>query len=188
MSKSKISWNEAAGIARDLLAHLTPACERVLVAGSLRRRKPEIGDIEIVARPVMRPVLDMFGDAISEESALDDALARLGVALTKNGERYKQFTFGGQQVDLFIATAETWGCVATIRTGSSDFSRWLVTERKYGGAKPHHMDFKEGRLLSAGAPLVTPEERDVFAALELEWVEPIDRIDGRWRGKGEVGR
>lgn len=71
---------------------------------------------------------------------------------------------GGVGVDLFIASRETWGCVATIRTGSADFTHWLVTPRRQGGRA-----------------FETREELDVFAALDVAWVEPAERAAGRWR-------
>jgi len=99
----------------------------------------------------------------------------------KNGERYKQFLWHGVSVDLFIATPDTWGCVATIRTGSADFTRWLVTSRRYGGACPSHLKFGEGRIAEGVHLLETREEADVFNALGIPWVEPVDRVTGRWR-------
>lgn len=186
MSKSKLPLSDAEAIASAFVSAIAPGCARTLVAGSVRRRKAEIGDIEIVATPTMHPVRDLFGDVAGAESALDDLLVALALPRTKDGPRYKQLTYAGTQIDLFLATPETWGCVATIRTGSADFSRWLVTELKYGGAKPHHLKFEDGRLLANGQALATPEERDVFAALELPWVEVEDRTEGRWRGRGRT--
>lgn len=186
MSKAatKMPYDYALGIAEHLVSKLQPGCERILIAGSLRRRKPEVGDIELVATPKLTTALDMFGEPIAgmERSGLDDQLAMLATeGYTKNGAKYKQFTYHGASVDLFIASPETWGCVATIRTGSADFTHWLVSPRRSGGGCPSHLKFNEGRLLSGGAVHPTPEEADVFAALEQRWVEPVDRIDGRWK-------
>lgn len=187
MSKSKIPLSDAEAIASAFVFRIAPACVRTLIAGSVRRRKAEIGDIEIVAIPRTSPELDMFGFPTGAQlSALDALLDDLALPRTKNGPKYKQLTYEGTQIDLFLATPETWGCVATIRTGSADFSRWLVTELKYGGAKPHHLKFEDGRLLANGQALATPEERDVFAALDLAWVEVEDRTEGRWRGRGRL--
>lgn len=186
MSKTatKMPYDYAIGLAEHLVLKLRPGCERILIAGSLRRHKAEIGDIEIVAMPKLETTLDLFGMPIAglERSGLDDCLAQLSTeGYTKNGPKYKQFIYEGVSVDLFIASAQTWGCVATIRTGSADFTHWLVTPRRSGGGCPSHIKFSEGRLLSGGAHHPTPEEVDVFAALETPWIEPTDRIDGRWR-------
>lgn len=181
---TKVPYAEAMTIARDLVARLDSGCARWLIAGSLRRRKPEIGDIELVVIPCHEEMLDLFGEPVAgmERSALDDVLAGLGpLSFTKNGEKYKQFSWKGINVDLFIATRETWGCVATIRTGSADFSRWLVTDRRHGGAKPSGMKFEDGRLWFNGRALDTSEERMVFEALDLSWIEPEKRTEGQWR-------
>lgn len=179
--KSKIPYAEAIAAAEILKGKLAPGCERTLIAGSLRRGKPEVGDIELVVMPKVEASLDLFGAAVGVHSLLDDVLAELKTeGYTKNGERYKQFIWHGYSVDLFIATLDTWGCVATIRTGSADFTHWLVSPRRQGGGCPSHLKFSEGRIVENGKRLDTPEEADVFAALNQPWVEPAERIAGRW--------
>jgi DNA polymerase/3'-5' exonuclease PolX len=42
---------DAQRIADKLIADLSPHCDRIEVAGSVRRQKPECGDIELVAIP-----------------------------------------------------------------------------------------------------------------------------------------
>lgn len=53
-SGAKVDWAVALEVARKVIAELELVCERVKVAGSLRRRKPAVGDIEIVALPAFR--------------------------------------------------------------------------------------------------------------------------------------
>ena len=181
---TKLPYAEALAIADHLVRKLEGACERILIAGSLRRRKDAIGDIELVAQPRLTPQLDIFEQPIAglEHSALDDALAQISwEGQSKNGPKYKQYTYKGVTVDLFIASRETWGCVATIRTGSADFSHWLVTPRRQGGGCPSHLRFSEGRIWAGAQALDTPEERDVFEAMGIGWVEPVERREGRWR-------
>jgi DNA polymerase/3'-5' exonuclease PolX len=183
MSKTeqKMPYNYALELAQTLETTLRFGCERTLIAGSIRRKRAEIGDIELVVMPKMQPIYDMFGDVVGERSMLDDVLATLGpLSYTKSGPRFKQFTWEGAPVDLFIASRDTWGCVATIRTGSADFSHWLVTPRKYGGGCPSHLKFVEGRVMYGVQALETPEEADVFKALDLKWVPIENRSDRRW--------
>lgn len=182
MSKGdKIPYRAALETAQALETSLTFVCERTLIAGSLRRRKSEVGDLELVVLPKLEPIIDMFGEVIGQRSLLDEALATIAPTRTKDGERYKQFTWEGMPVDLFIATRETWGCVATIRTGSADFTHWLVTNRRQGGGCPSHLKFHEGRLVDGAKALDTSEEQLLFQALEQDWIEPVERIDGRWK-------
>jgi DNA polymerase/3'-5' exonuclease PolX len=42
----RIPLAAADAIAADVLAQLQPHCERIAIAGSVRRRRPTIGDIE----------------------------------------------------------------------------------------------------------------------------------------------
>jgi DNA polymerase/3'-5' exonuclease PolX len=178
--KQKIPLADAMPLAVALMNLLAPACERIMIAGSLRRQKAEIGDIEIVLIPKLTPVPDLFGEATGiYENALDGPLAALPTL--KRGDRYKQVLWQGMQADLFICTPETWGCIATIRTGSADFTHWLVTDKNRGGAKPGHLKFRDGRLWIGSEPLDTSEEAYLFARLDLDWVAPEERIEGRWK-------
>jgi DNA polymerase/3'-5' exonuclease PolX len=182
MSKGdKIPYRDALEVAQALELSLSFVCERTLIAGSLRRRKSEVGDLELVVLPRFGAITDMFGEVVGQRSLLDDALTDIAPTRTKDGERYKQFVWEGMPVDLFIASRETWGCIATIRTGSADFTHWLVTPRNKGGGCYSHLKFHEGRLMDGATALDTSEERLVFAALEQDWIEPVDRIDGRWK-------
>ena len=176
--KTKRPYAEALAIANDLVALLRPACERIEIAGSLRRKKAQIGDVEIVCIPKTHPSTDLFGTEIDRVSLVDIVLAAEDVTFTKNGEKYKQFEYGGMTVDLFLATKETWGVIYTIRTGPWEYSKWLVTSRYAGGAMPGPMRCLDGRLWKSGAVLDTPEEADVFAALGLDFVPPEQRTKG----------
>jgi hypothetical protein len=64
-----LSYALARKLADNLIAHLAPSCERIEAAGSLRRYKPTVGDIELVCIPKINtryaPVqANMFGQAV----------------------------------------------------------------------------------------------------------------------------
>jgi DNA polymerase (family 10) len=179
--KHSLPYADAAMLAAEILAELGDACERIEVAGSLRRQKAEIGDIEIVAIPRLVTETDLFGVPVAQKSRLDACLAALGVRLTKGGDRFKQFAWHGTTVDLFLTDRERWGVIYTIRTGSADFSHWLVTPRAAGGALPPGMRFQDGRLWRGAESVSTPEESDVFAAIGWPWLPPAERRAGLWR-------
>ena len=171
-------------IAERIVEALRPYCERIELAGSLRRERPLVGDVEIVAIP--RRLRDLFGDPLDGPTLLDSFLDDRGVLFSKRGERYQQFRYGHQtMVDLFLPTVETWGSVFTIRTGSWEFSRWLVTPQGAGGAAPDGLVFRDGRLWANGRLLATPEEVDVFHALGLVYIEPAQR-HGPIHGAGRI--
>jgi DNA polymerase/3'-5' exonuclease PolX len=195
--------DEIQPIAYSLIEQLSSACTRLLIAGSIRRGKPEPNDIEIVAIPYIGffTVRDMFG-AIAEEHAvnhLDEALSTLyGLhewsldwETKRNGPNYKRLRHlnTGICCDLFITDARRWGIIATIRTGPGEFSKALVSYAR------RQTMFVQGGLLHRHAPTLdlsgvvlpcpsgdscmriveTLEEGDVFKALGLPWIEPQRR-------------
>lgn len=172
--KEKRPHKTVLSMANALVDRLRPACERIEIAGSLRRQRQMVGDIELVALP--RPIMNLLGEP-SQQTELDVLLASWPVTLTKNGPKYKQFriksTSGAEyQVDLFLPDPACWGVVYMIRTGSSDFSRRMVTARSMGGYRPDHLRVADGRVWEGQKALDVPEERDLFDLWGMEYVEP----------------
>lgn len=165
-------------VAEVLIDSLRPACHRIEVAGSLRRQKERVGDIEIVAIP--KPHTNLLGEPL-DSSEVDDWFAGKPVALHKNGQKYKAFSFEWQpgwtfKVDLFLPNHKTWAVVYTLRTGSSEFSKRMVTMKGMGGYMPPQYRVQDGRVWSAGMLIETPEEEDIFARWGMEFVVPKDRL------------
>lgn len=173
----KRPWASVYAEAQALQECLAPLCQRVEIAGSLRRRTTEVSDIEIVALPAP-PGRVTFGETVT----LDRWVRSNAALVTRNGDRYKQFQWpgAGSVIDLFICTPETWAVNLMIRTGSADFTRWMVTARSLGGACPAGFTFKDARLHHGPMPVITPEEEDVFLALGLQMIPPEKRVSGFW--------
>jgi DNA polymerase/3'-5' exonuclease PolX len=175
MSEGKrIPRPEALAAAQKICTILSPVCERIEIAGSLRRLKPDVGDIEIVCIPKIE--YDLLGNEYYKPFQIERILGRDGFEMPRfNGEHFKQFDTGPCNCDLFITTPEQWGVIFTIRTGPADFSHRLVTQRNKGGLLPSYLRVKDGRIWHGDQALGTPEEKDVFALLRLPWIEPCDR-------------
>lgn len=165
-------------VAEILTDSLRPACHRIEIAGSLRRHKDMVGDIEIVAIPVLHT--DLVGEPM-DTSEVDEMLARWPARLHKNGNRYKQFSIEWQprwwfKVDLFLQPdPQTWGWNYMIRTGSMEFSKRMVASRVYGGLKPEWATIEGARVWRDGKALDTSEESMVFDLWGMAFVEPRDR-------------
>lgn len=179
-TKERMPLARAETLAQHLYEHLAPGCYRLEVAGSLRRRKPDIGDIEFVAIPRFED--NLFGEPghSSLDFYIERMLASALIECVKGGEKYKQFRVPSYHcnLDLFIVQPETWGVIFTLRTGPKEFSHRLVTPRRQGGFCPAHLRFDVGRIWTRTSPaqaLDTPEEADVFRVLGLSWVEPRER-------------
>ncbi len=199
----KLSLGEARAIADHILAVLQPVCDRIEVAGSIRRGAPEVGDIELVAIPrTEHRQFDLFGEPVGPPTdCLHDLLAHLlteGVVQKRKdrsgrtfwGARDKRlvWTFGdvAAPVDVFGALPTTWGRQLAIRTGPMAFSKALVTQRAKGGLCPNDCEFADGgiyRYVGMHRRFVpTPEEEDLFRELGLPWMEPADRHE--WQVAG----
>jgi len=131
----------------------------------------------------------MFGNIVATGSEIDVAVRQLvqaGARLLKNGPRYKQIALpDGINLDLFLVLqpAQQWGVLFAIRTGPADFSKWLVTPRKDGGALPSYCCVQDGVVRNGDTIMPMPEESDFFDFLGLGWIEPGQRQAGWSRGK-----
>lgn len=172
-SGNRLSREKALKLAQEVIARFRPACQRIEIAGSLRREKPDVGDIEIVCIPNWN--VDLYGEKWPDVERITNILFASGFQVFKSGDHYKQFTIGPCMVDLFITTPECWGVIFAIRTGPADFSRRLVTPKFHGGFMPGNMRIQNGRVLRSGELLDTPEEEDLFRVYEMEYIQPKDR-------------
>lgn len=188
MAKTKITYQAAVNLAERIIKELSPVCAKIEVAGSVRRQKKMIGDIEIVCIP--KPITDIFGDVVVGSNNLDPHLAYLQLAARivkgdKWGPKYKKFHLPAMpelSIDLFIPTPEEWGYTYTIRTGCAEFSHKLVTPRQQGGFLPGHLRVGGCRLWDGGKALETPEEGEFFAALGIAYIPPELREVGLFEG------
>lgn len=211
----RLPLEQADALAAEVVDLLRPYTTRIEVAGSVRRRKPNVGDLEIVCMPRLEQptMLDLFGDRSSTappHNLLDIMVEEwrdrgvFGDRLDKNGraaagERYKRLTYKGIGLDLFSVvpgSGQQWGVILTIRTGSAEFSHKLVTSRLLGGWLPAGHKVTGGAIVngSSGLALDTPEELDVFAFLGLPVLAPERRTatvhpyraGGEWRWRDPV--
>ncbi len=173
----RIPLAAAEQLAASVLRELAPGCDRIELAGSIRRRKKSIGDIEIVAIPKTRA--DLLGE--HPQSLLDPILMDLVQAgrlrRIKGGERYKCYELPkhGMKLDLFLVTPERWACIYTIRTGPAEFSAKLVRSRNLDGYMPTGWKVFDGRLWDHGNAVELSEETDLFSALNIPWIDPEHR-------------
>ena len=140
---------------------LAPFCQRIEVAGSFRRRKSEVGDLDFVVIPktqvlFVKAVWDLYGRKPE-----------------KCGDKYLMLaSFDGIQVDFYLATPETWPTLWLIRTGSAEHNILLCARAKQVGLRLH----ADGRGLEwFGGFLRAESEQDIFDALDLPYREPWER-------------
>lgn len=173
----------AYSIAEEIVSLVRDSCERIEIAGSLRRGKRKVNDIDIVTVPrYSETVQTLFGESL-RYNLLDDALAKLCVDGTltpeASGPKIKRFwktvpSFGEAiPIDFYIATPETWWTLLLIRTGSREHNIKLA---KRAMQLHFHLKADGSGLLSAGGTLLPMHsEEEIFATLGLEYLPPEKR-------------
>ena len=173
-SENQISFEEATPIVEKYLELFRSECERIEPAGSYRREKKFINDIELVCIPSTIQVEDgLFGfkDLRSPEFIkLVDSFVRVK---GNGGGKYTQLILPeGIHLDLFMTTKDQWGVIFMIRTGSAVFSQRMVTECKDNG-----FYVEDGFLWRKrdSVMIACPEEEDFFKLTKLPYIKPYAR-------------
>lgn len=169
----RIPLATALPVAREIIKALldaTPHALKVTAAGSLRRMKATIGDIDILASSY-RPeeVIETF-----------IRLPQVAEVSMKGPTKSTVFLQNGLQVDLRVLPPERYGSLLQYFTGSKEHNvalRGLALEM---GLSLSEYGFKRGE-----EEILCPEEEDVYRILGLEWIPPELREN---RGEIEAAR
>jgi DNA polymerase/3'-5' exonuclease PolX len=174
--KTRFPLAEAKVITDELVAELKPYCTRIEHAGSIRRKKSTVGDIELLVIP------KKINIGLFDEYPVLQAEPELVKIINKYAKVKGNIASGmytqrvlpqGIALDLFTATEDTWGLQLAVRTGSSNFSFKTLACR---WSKMGYYS-REGLLRRKEDGIIIPlkEEIDLFNLLELDWVEPEER-------------
>jgi DNA polymerase/3'-5' exonuclease PolX len=190
---AKRSYAQAHADAVEFRAMFPLDCyERWEIAGSLRRGKSEVGDVEHVVIPrVVEQPMGLFGasepknllwhhlDALVDGrrlakhlyvSHLADGSERIG---PRWGDTYRGVDFNGFNHEIFCATQDNYGAILAIRTGPAEFSQMLVTRMKQGGMYRQ----QDGAVVhvASGERVSVPDEETFFKLAGMRYVRPEDR-------------
>ncbi|HKS59687.1 MAG TPA: helix-hairpin-helix domain-containing protein [Thermoplasmata archaeon] len=140
--------------------------DRVHPAGSLRRSRESVGDLDIVATS-------------TKAAAVFDAFAALpGIqSVSLRGDtKMTVFVAPGIQVDLRVVEPEAFGAALQYFTGSKEHNIHLRTIARDRGLKVNEYGVWKGEERVAGA-----SEEEVYGALGLDWMPPEIR-----ENRGEI--
>jgi len=158
---NRLFYNRAEEYTQPLVEYLQKlsAVEKLSVAGSYRRKKETVGDIDIlVTGQDKTAIMDHF---VAYED-VDDIISQ---GETKSSVRLR----GGLQVDLRVVTEESYGAALVYFTGSQDHNiqtRHIAREK---GLKVNEYGiFKEGSEES----IAGQTEDEVYHALDLPYIQP----------------
>ncbi len=157
-----MKFEEAKLIAERAKATLSPHCERIEVAGSIRREKPVVHDIDMVLIP-------KSGD----ELLLNTVLCRLGT-IEVDGPKLKRIRLPENiSLDLYLAEPSTWAILLLIRTGSAESNVRLSSLARSRGWRLKASG--EGLFDEEGNRIAGDSEESIFEALGIAYQEPHER-------------
>lgn len=158
--------------------------EKAEIAGSLRRRKETIGDLDIIAGVVDSSTMNSISEQFTKLPQVDRVLGQ-------GPSKASIVTEAGLQVDLRIVPIENFGAALQYFTGSKEHNVKLrglaldkgMTLNEWGLYKLSEYD--KAKKETAKAPpikaVASKSEDDVYRALGLDYVEPEMRED-----RGEI--
>lgn len=160
---------EARDLADKIILKLKPYVERGHVAGSYRRGKVELKDLDIVVIPKRQDIKDMFGTVIGTKpvQGFIDVINSWKKLKGDPEGRYCQREIDGHKVEISIATKENWGCLLLIRTGNDEFSHKIMTRVRRLG-----LEQRDGYLYRDDKMIPVYEEKQYFDILNLPFIEP----------------
>ena len=140
--------------------------EKIEWAGSLRRMRENIGDIDILATgPDKEKIVQTF-----------IRLPEVKEVLASGATKASIIVGGGTQIDLRVVEEHSYGAALQYFTGSKGHNVHLRGIAKARGIKINEYGVFRGEEKIAGK-----EEKEVYRVLGMEWIEPELRED-----RGEI--
>jgi DNA polymerase (family 10) len=148
---------------------LAPFCQQIVIAGSIRRRHPEVGDIDLVIQPIP-----------GKRRYIRDRCLSWRPQLLEDGQVNLLFKVKDVQIDIFFGDEpggdlftepSNFGSLLICRTGSKDFNIWLASRAIHMGLRwnPYRGVVERGKIIASHT------EEAVFKALKLDWIKPEER-------------
>jgi len=152
-------------IAEEVKTKLAPLCERIEIAGSIRREVPYVRDIDLVCIP-------------ANQGQFYYALQQLGT-IKLGGQKLIRVIRPDIELDIYVSTPETWATLLLIRTGSKGHNIRLCSLAKRKGMKLHADGSGLFRLTNSyeepEVRIAGDTEESIFATLGLTYKRPEDR-------------
>jgi len=171
-SKGRMNLGIAFPIAKQIVETLREKAgsRKIEWAGSLRRMRENIGDIDILATgPNKEKIVHTFAHLPEVKEVLASGETKASVIVE-----------GGIQIDLRVVEEDSYGAALQYFTGSKDHNIHLRGIAKTKGIKINEYGvFKDEKKIGG------KEEEDVYRALGMDWIEPELRED---RGEIEAAK
>ncbi|WP_433228066.1 DNA polymerase/3'-5' exonuclease PolX [Actinomadura formosensis] len=162
----RVPLGTALELAESVVADLAavPGCARCAFAGSLRRMRETVGDVDVLA-------------ASGRPAALMAAFTGLPLAeqvIAAGDTKTSIRTGAGLQVDLRVVPPEDWGAALQYFTGSKAHNIRTREIAVHAGLKLSEYGLFD---VATGTKIVSAAEDEVYARLGLPWIPPPLRED-----------
>ena len=167
-SKGRMNLGIAFPVAKRIVESLREKvrASKIEWAGSLRRMRENIGDIDLLATgPDKEKILQAF-----------TRLSEVKEILVSGETKASVIVEGGIQVDLRVVEEESYGAALQYFTGSKGHNIHLRGIAKAQGIKINEYGVFKGKKKIGGK-----EEKDIYQVLGMQWMEPELRED-----RGEI--
>lgn len=150
--------NEVIPVAEDIIDHLEPKADRIEKAGSLRRWKETVGDVDILATGETSELMDAFADYEKVEEVLVKGETKTSVRLKS-----------GIQADLRVVEGDSFGSALQYFTGAKEHNvplRQVAIDQGYK-LNEYGLFKKESDEKVAGKT-----EKEIYEKLGMRWIPP----------------
>lgn len=198
--QARVPWPFARHLADQIVAELTPLCDRIEIAGSVRRCKETVKDIEILVIPKYGPQpLDMLGHPIGSQPDLladylwDSPLWRrrpnskgsetfgpLNKYMLRNSIHIGGAMPAWMPVDIFTGSAVNWGRDLWLRTGPAQWGEETGRLAMRRGGRFHAYGpyaFTKGKAPAYTEAVACPDEASFAKWLRVPLLPPEQRTD-----------
>jgi len=148
---------DAEKLAKQFIQEIVDYCAKVKIVGSIRRRKPQVHDIDLVI--IVKP--ECWWNFTLKPRKISKSIV--------DGTQVKRIIYKGKQFDLYMAEQQTYGPLILIRTGSAQHNIRLSQRALSMGMKLSHKGLIKDKNVIAST------EKEIFTSLNLPYVEPEQR-------------
>lgn len=185
---ARIPLAKAQRTAERVLAELSSYCSRMEIVGSVRRRRPDVGDVDILCQlhdgPLHRRGLEQRVRRNPDTKILVSGAEKIS-CLLPNGVQLEIYFARAEQNDLAGYVPTNWGMRMLTLTGSKEHNIFLAQQAAKRGFHfaptrglmrgGNYVLTQDGREYKHGTVFCSADECKILTELGLGWIPPEQR-------------
>ena len=157
-----MNLNRAETMAKGLIKKLEPFCDRMEIVGDIRRRKPDIDNIDILLAPKSTELFGLMMKLVELGSTDGMRVSNKKILILKDD-------FGEIKTNLWFTPLDDWSVMLLIKTGGS---RTIKKIEKLCDSKKLALSVSNGIIYDEnGRKIPFEKEEDIFKLLEIPFIE-----------------